>query len=138
MTVRLSVKTADALVKLHDEVALVSNMSDGRVSVPKDTVFKKLRKILPTEFEWIKTRKRLNKESLMMGHCVWSYGDEINKDKCAIYSFIDEEGKYSTEGCRKRYTLEFQFVKKNTRSFRSRENTTRWIQKRCGIMLKVF
>lgn len=75
------------------------------VKITKETKFKLLRKILPPEFEWIKTRKRLIEETVMQHHCVWSYADKINKDKCQIYSYVDEDGK--------RYTLEFVIKRKN-------------------------
>jgi hypothetical protein len=55
---------------------------------------------MPEEFEWIRTKRRLIKEKEMQHHCVASYADDINNDRCAIYSFI-----YLPEEMR--YTLEF-------------------------------
>ena len=65
-------------------------------------MYTKLRKLLPKEFEWIKTKKRLLKESEIQHHCVWTYGGKINADKSAIYSFV-----YAPEN--KRYTIEFVY-----------------------------
>lgn len=45
----------------------------------------------------------------MQHHCVWSYANKITKDKCAIYSYIDREGKFNKEGVSKRYTIEFNY-----------------------------
>ena len=78
-------------------------------SVPKDSRFIPLRKLLPKEFEWIKTRKRLIDESMEMHHCVWSYHEKIKKDFDAIYSYLDTEGRFDAKGNGepKRYTIEF-------------------------------
>lgn len=78
-------------------------------TVPKNSQFNPLRKILPPEFEWIKTRKRLINESMMMHHCVWSYYGKIGNDYCAIYSYDDKTGEYDARGNHepKRYTIEF-------------------------------
>ena len=77
--------------------------------VRKNSKFNTLRKTLPQEFEWIKTRKRLCEESMYMSHCVWSYYGKIGANKCAIYSYYDEEGKFDItgKGERERYTIEF-------------------------------
>lgn len=100
----------------HDRLANYieqKRYSKAKVTVPKNTKFAKLRKILPEEFEWIKTRKRLNNESAMQHHCVWSYGPDINNDRCAIYSFVDKTGEFTQgwEGVPVRYTI--QFITKN-------------------------
>ena len=61
-------------------------------------------------FEWIKNRKRIIKEGTDMHHCVASYAEKINKDKCAIYSFVYKD--------KKRYTIEFIYTKNNRYSIR--------------------
>lgn len=83
--------------------------------IPKDSKFKKLRDVLPKDFEWIKTKKRLIDESIMMHHCVWSYYDKIGRDACAIYSFLDKEGMFDCKGRGevKRYTIEFLYDKRS-------------------------
>lgn len=77
--------------------------------VPKDSRFNTIRKALPESFEWIKSRKRLIHESMMMHHCVWSYYKKIGDDRCAIYSYYDETGQFDVSGddIAKRYTIEF-------------------------------
>lgn len=83
--------------------------------VPKNSKFNKLRDILPEGFEWVKTKKRLIDESIMMHHCVWSYYDKIGRDACAIYSFLDKQGMFDCKGKGevKRYTIEFLYDKRS-------------------------
>ena len=101
--INLSYKSFKRLQKEHDILMRDSYMRHtSNIQIPKNTKFKKLRKILPEdEFEWIKSKKRLIQETLIQDHCVWSYADLINSDKCAIYSFIYKDDN-------KRYTIEFR------------------------------
>ena len=71
-----------------------------KITIPKHSTFNKLRKMLPQNFEWITSKKRLAKEGAEMKHCVTSYAGGINSDYCAIYSLY-----YEPED--KRYTIEF-------------------------------
>lgn len=99
--VNINFKSVKKIRAAHDELTKRYSHKDTPViKIKKDTAFKQLRKILPKEFEWIKTRKRLIEETVIQHHCVWSYADKINKDKCQIYSYVD-----SATG--KKYTLEF-------------------------------
>ena len=84
-----------------------------KFSVPKNSKFNELRKILPKQFEWVKTRKRLIDESMMMHHCVWSYYNAIARDDCAIYSYYDIKGDFDVSNKKepKRYTIEFLYRK---------------------------
>lgn len=91
-------KLNNAHIKLSEKYEY-KNMPD--IQVPKDSRFKDLRKQLPSAFEWIKTKRRLIREAILQKHCVISYATNINKDICAIYSFV-----YEPENCT--YTLEFQ------------------------------
>ena len=75
--------------------------STNEVNVPKDSIFTKLRTLLPEEFEWIKDKDRLIAEGTIMHHCVCSYANKISSDACAIYSCF-----YKPE--EKRYTIEFR------------------------------
>lgn len=103
--VNISFKSIKKVKEAHDKLSEKNYMKQTPVvKITKETKFKLLRKILPPEFEWIKTRKRLIEETVMQHHCVWSYADKINKDKCQIYSYVDEDGK--------RYTLEFVIKRK--------------------------
>ena len=103
--IRINFRSVKSLHEAHDRLSEKTYMKNTPlVKIKKDTRFKKLRKILPDEFEWIKSRKRLIKETVMQHHCVWSYADKINKDTCQIYSYVNENGE--------RFTLEFR-VKRN-------------------------
>lgn len=108
--VRLDIRSVKQLENLHGRIA--TNPRDyrkrtGEVKVPEKSNFLELRKILPPEFEWIKTRKRLILETELQHHCVWSYAEKITKDKCAIYSFTDTRAEHTKDGVPKRYTIEF-------------------------------
>lgn len=101
--VQLNLSSIKRIVELHDElINAKKNREMPTIHIPKNTVYTKLRKLLPKEFEWIKTKNRLLKESEIQHHCVWTYGDKINADKSAIYSFV-----YAPEN--KRYTIEFVY-----------------------------
>lgn len=83
----------------HDDLAKeLTAKNTPRVKVPKNSKFNRLAKLLPDGMEWIKSKKRLVQEGSEMHNCVASYANEINKDSCAIYSFV-----YNN----KRYTIEF-------------------------------
>ncbi len=108
--IKLNIKTINELKNRHDLVNVAYYEKEtGIVKIPKNTIFKDLEKILPEGFEWIKTRKRLILETKLQHHCVWSYANKITKDKCAIYSYVDREGKFNKEGVSKRYTIEFNY-----------------------------
>ena len=83
----------------HDDlVKELTAKNTPRVKVPKNSKFNRLAKLLPDDMEWIKSKKRLVQEGSEMHNCVACYADDINKDSCAIYSFM-----YNN----KRYTIEF-------------------------------
>lgn len=84
------------------------------VNVPKKSKFLPLRDILPPEFEWIRSRKRLILEAELQHHCVWSYADMISSDTCAIYSYVDTRAEYADDGVLRRYTVEFRCKKDGT------------------------
>lgn len=93
----------------HDDLAKeLTAKNTPRVKVPKNSKFNRLAKLLPDDMEWIKSKKRLVQEGNEMHNCVASYANEINKDSCAIYSFV-----YNN----KRYTIEF-IVYKNRYSIK--------------------
>lgn len=103
--INLYYNSSKKLIEAHDELAKRKYRScTSPVKVKKDSKFNALREKLPEEFEWIKTRKRLIKETEMQHHCVWSYANKISDDKCAIYSYVHNDGK--------RYTIEFAQNKK--------------------------
>lgn len=109
--IRLDIYSIKQLEKLHGKIVCTHNnyrKNTQEVKVPINSKFLPLRDILPSEFEWIKTRKRLILETEMQHHCVWSYAPDITQDKCAIYSFTDTRAEYAVDGIPKRYTIEFK------------------------------
>lgn len=111
--IKLNIKSINEIRNKHDNITTRTdiNKNTGIVKIKKDSIFNELRDILPKEFEWIKTRKRLILETKIQHHCVWSYADKITNDKCAIYSYVDKDGSKSIDGTPKRYTIEFGFNK---------------------------
>ena len=105
--VQLKMTSLSKLLRYHENLVLKSrNKNIPMIKIPKSSKFSKLRKLLPEDFEWIKSKRRLLAEAVMQQHCVASYADYINEDICAIYSFM-----YKPEG--KRYTLEFRVNERN-------------------------
>ena len=109
--ISLRMKSYREIKNIHDITNRNINIDKetGEVKVPKDSVFNKLDKLLPEEFERITTRKRLIAEAKIQHHCVWIYAEKITKDISAIYSYQDVNSLY---GAKKRYTIEFTFDEK--------------------------
>lgn len=83
--ISLGFKTYKKLVEAHDKASKRELNLLHRVSVPKDSRFNELRKLLPKNFEWVKGGKRLQQEGITMNHCVNSYYSHINRDAIAVY-----------------------------------------------------
>jgi hypothetical protein len=109
--IKLNIKSVNEIQNKHDEITESTNVdvNTGSVNVPKDSRFNTLRNILPDEFEWIKTRKRLILETKIQHHCVWSYASYITNDESAIYSYVDTDGSKHEDGVPRRYTIEFKY-----------------------------
>lgn len=104
--ISLRFKSAKKVKDVHNEVAAIDVAKyTPLIKIPNNSRFKKLRELLPEEFEWITTKKRIVYEGIIMHHCVASYADKVNNDICAIYSFIYKKWN-------KRYTIEFR-MKRN-------------------------
>lgn len=98
--VSLSFNSPNSLKEAHDELVIISRDKHvPKVTIPKNTKFNHLRKMLPDDFEWIKSKRRLITEGVKMNHCVATYADEINRDHCAIYSIVYGEHRYTIEFC---------------------------------------
>lgn len=98
--INLCFLSAKKLRDAHDDLAiLIANKFTPAIKIPDNSCFKNIRNVLPDNFEWIKTRRRIILEGSNMHHCVASYASHINLDKSAIYSlqYMDK----------KRYTIEF-------------------------------
>lgn len=94
--VSIGFKTCNKLIEAHDKASKRELNRLHRVSVPKDSQFNELRKLLPKNFEWIKGGKRLQQEGITMSHCVNSYYSYINEDKIAIYHLTMPDGYMAT------------------------------------------
>ena len=117
--IRLDIKSVAQITNLHDDISKNRYRENTKVVViPKKSVFLPLRKILPNEFEWIKSRKRLILETELQHHCVWSYAESISADRCAIYSFVDKTGRFSEDQKPRRFTIEFNRNKDGSYSLR--------------------
>lgn len=105
--INLRIKSYGQIKNLHDKVNRDANIDTYTkpVKVPSNSKFNDLRRLLPAEFEWIKSRDRLIAEAKIQHHCVWQYADVITKDTSAIYSYQDINKLYGNK--RKRYTIEF-------------------------------
>lgn len=94
--VSIGFKTYNKLIEAHDKASKRELNRLHRVSVPKDSQFNELRKLLPKNFEWIKGGKRLQQEGIAMNHCINSYYSYINEDKIAIYHLTMPDGYEAT------------------------------------------
>lgn len=94
--VSIGFKTYNKLIEAHDKASKRELNRLHRVSVPKDSQFNELRKLLPKNFEWIKGGKRLQQEGITMSHCVNSYYSHINSDVIAVYHLTMSDGYEAT------------------------------------------
>lgn len=101
--IRLTFTSAKKMKELHDDYAvIIKNKYTPTITIPKNTEFKELEKLLPTdEFTWIKTKRKIIEEGVEMHHCVATYANLVNKDICAIYRFVRKDNN-------RRYTIEFR------------------------------
>lgn len=104
--ISLRVKSQKKIAEKHDDLMIdlwekQSKKSKDEILVKEDSKFNQLREILPPEYEWITTSKRLTLESKMQRHCVWQYDKKIKADNCAIYSYVTPSGI--------RHTIEFVY-----------------------------
>ena len=104
--ISLTIKSIKELQNKHDQLSTQYRYVQ-EVKIPKKSKFNTLRKILPKEFEWIKTKKRLIQEAKIQHHCVASYAGYITEEKCAIYSYVDYTGEFAFDQIPRRYTIEF-------------------------------
>lgn len=72
------------------------------VAITEDTKFKKLIEEMPTEYELIRTRKRICEEAEMQHNCVASYASSISQDLCMIYSILYQNERHTIEIVRTR------------------------------------
>lgn len=94
--VNLKIKSVKRILEEHDRLTKeMYEKETPTIKIKKNSKFKNLK--MSYEFEKIKTKKRLIQETREQKHCVWSYAEDINKDKCMIYSTIFEGNRYTLE-----------------------------------------
>lgn len=100
-------KIRDIHVKMQQEriEREMCNNKNYQVKIPKKSVFQKLRRKLPKDFEWITDTKRLVNEGINMNHCVASYAPYISNDTSAIYHLCYHKKGSDYDG--RPYTIEF-------------------------------
>lgn len=140
--ISLNYKSIKKIKEKHDDLVRLytfkkKNIKPNETIIHKNSVFLKLRKILPAQFKWITTAGQLYKEGKEVDHCVFSYLDKIKADKCTIYSFTDKTGDYTEQwnGEPIRYTIEFHYQSKGNQyrvhqvqGYRNSLNTTKMKQ----------
>lgn len=102
--IKINFRSLNGVRKEHDALLLINWAKyTPMIEIKAKTKFASLRRLLPKEYEWIRSRKRLIEETMMQHHCVAAYAELINTDRCQIYSYVNDEGQ--------RYTLEFRVSK---------------------------
>ena len=99
-----NISTMKALNKRHDHlVRLLAEMDFKKYQAkknielkePKNSPFKKF--ALPDKFKRITSAEDLYLEGVIQHNCVFSYLDKINNGKCVIYTYTNEEQRYTIE-----------------------------------------
>ncbi len=102
--INLCFTSGKKLAEAHDDMqVIIRSKYTPKIKIKSNSKFNNLRKLLPDDFEQIKTKRRIVEEGVKMHHCVASYASLVNSDTCAIYSLVYED---------KRYTIEFRSNKK--------------------------
>lgn len=102
--INLCFTSGKKLAEAHDDMqVIIRSKYTPKIKIKSNSRFNNLRKLLPDDFEQIKTKRRIVEEGVKMHHCVASYASLVNSDTCAIYSLVYED---------KRYTIEFRSNKK--------------------------
>lgn len=80
--------SAEDFVKAYEKAQYKDiSMQTPKFAVPKDSAFNGLKKLLPSNFKWIKTKKDLILKSIEIKTYIYSYARKIKNDKCAVYTF---------------------------------------------------
>ena len=119
--VSINFKTANRLVREHNRLARLYNEKKlsaefSQPLIAENSKFAELRQILPDEFEWITTTKRLFEEGTMQDNCVFSYRDLIRNDRLTIYHWSIDDRDYTIEFRRSfdgKYTIKQMLQAKN-------------------------
>lgn len=95
--VKINFHSMAKIIREHDLEVTSLNLKGNTLKIPKNSIYKPLRKMLPKEFEWIKNKKRLITEGQIQKHCVAVYANKIKEDRCAIYSIVYNKVRYTLE-----------------------------------------
>lgn len=96
--INLCFTSGKKLAEAHDDMqVIIRSKYTPKIKINKNSKFNNLRKLLPDDFEQIKTKRRIVEEGVKMHHCVASYASLVNSDTCAIYSLIYEDNRYTIE-----------------------------------------
>lgn len=80
--------SAEDFVKAYEKAQYKDiSMQTPKFTVSKDSAFNGLKKLLPSNFKWIKTKKDLILKSIETKTYIYSYAPKIKDDKCAVYTF---------------------------------------------------
>lgn len=80
------------------------NDPEYQIVMPKNSVFKRMSRRFPKNFEWITDSDRIVKEGIEMNHCVATYASKVIADECAIYHLTYKKPGSEYDG--KPYTIE--------------------------------
>lgn len=124
LPISINFKTTNRLVREHNRLARLYNekqmsAEQSQPLIAENTKFAELRQILPDEFEWITSTKRLFDEGNMQDNCVFSYRDKIRNDRSTVYHWSNDGRDYTIEFGRSfdgRYTVEQMLQARNKRA----------------------
>ncbi|MCL2840332.1 MAG: PcfJ domain-containing protein [Defluviitaleaceae bacterium] len=95
-TISLKKSSLKKIREEHDELSIKYSLSDLKpLKIPANSKFNSLK--LPKKYVRIITVKRLKQEGIWQKHCVASYDKRINVDRCAIYSLLHDDDRYTIE-----------------------------------------
>lgn len=106
--------------KMSLKVTSKSRIEDEHRKMTKEIMIKGIKEVKVHEkyktlfqdsdlsFELIQDKTRLLQESLLLDHCVASYGNQINSGSCAIFSFKWEEKSYTLQVNHEFHNVQFR------------------------------
>lgn len=96
--ISLRFKSMKKIKEAHNDLAIIyAKKKVGKIEIPKNSKFNVLEKKLPENFKRIKSSKAIKLEGDWMHHCVATYWQKVNQDKCAIFHLIYKEKEYTIE-----------------------------------------
>jgi hypothetical protein len=96
--INLKISSYKTIKRNHDEIsALILEKSRDKRRLKISKVYPKIESVSDIKVEMIRSASRLNMESEMLHHCVHSYVSDINSGRCAIYSILHNEERYTLE-----------------------------------------